>query len=486
MLHVVAICVQKPEKLDAQALPAELRALLTSLQRGFNRLSFANGQVLLTLCVGDLNAMLGEQQFEADTVFISDPSGPAWDSYTARLLARCSRRGTRVSTFPPARQDTLRAAGFAVPAHLQGGITHAQFNPPWEFKRRAATRSNLHQPSTCVVIGAGLAGACTAASLARRDWQVQVLDAAPVPAGGASGLPAGLYAPYTSADNGTLSRLTNSGLRLTQQLAASLLADGVDWQASGVMERKPGQPEQWHEHAGWIKPARLVEACLSQPGVSWRGNCRVERLERQAAGWAVWGNSGQLLAQADVVVIAAAHASGPLLETTLTGRTLPLQALRGQVTYGHLQEADLPTLPPLPVNGHGSFIPSVPTADGAMWIAGASYARDNTSLEPNAADQTANFERLATLLPIVAQQLKSAFDANEVTNWVGIRCASPDRLPIVGQLDAGLWVCTALASRGLTLAPLCAELLAAQLHGEPLPLDRRQARALGLQRLKAL
>ena len=56
------------------------------------------------------------------------------------------------------------------------------------------------------------------------------------------------------------------------------------------------------------------------------------------------------------------------------------------------------------------------------------------------------------------------------------------------QLDAasrpGLWLSTAMGARGLTLALLCGELLAARLHGEPLPLDARLARALSTQRLR--
>jgi tRNA 5-methylaminomethyl-2-thiouridine biosynthesis bifunctional protein len=39
-----------------------------------------------------------------------------------------------------------------------------------------------------------------------------------------------------------------------------------------------------------------------------------------------------------------------------------------------------------------------------------------------------------------------------------------------------------MGSRGLTFAALCAELLAARLHGEPLPLDRRLALALDATR----
>jgi len=38
-------------------------------------------------------------------------------------------------------------------------------------------------------------------------------------------------------------------------------------------------------------------------------------------------------------------------------------------------------------------------------------------------------------------------------------------------------------SRGLVTAPLCAELLAARWHAEPLPLDAKLARALAAERL---
>ena len=70
-------------------------------------------------------------------------------------------------------------------------------------------------------------------------------------------------------------------------------------------------------------------------------------------------------------------------------------------------------------------------------------------------------------------------------NWSQIRCAAPDRLPLVGPIGPapGLWACTAMGSRGISLSLLCAELLAARLMGEPLPLEQRLAQALGTERL---
>lgn len=351
-------------------------------------------------------------------------------------------------------------------------------------------KGTSHRVPEAIVIGAGIAGACVADSLAQRGWQVTVLDAATTPASGASALPAGLYAPYLSADHNLSSQITASGVLMTQRLAHRLLVEGMDWQPSGLLERKTNQLqeliERWHPDAGWLKPAALVRACLAQPGVTWRGNCNVKRLVRvgneYSGVWAALDDSNHPLAQAELLVVAAAQGSADLLITVPEAPTLTLQPVRGQVTYGDVSDlASLEQLekPSHPINGNGSVI----TTD-SQWMVGAGYERDNTDLAPTVTDQVANFERLQTLHPEMAAHLHPRFQRGAVHNWVGVRCTYRDRLPIVGQIANGLWLCTAMASRGLTLAPLCSELLAALLHDEPLPLSARQTRALGIERLR--
>lgn len=73
-------------------------------------------------------------------------------------------------------------------------------------------------PSRAIVVGAGLAGASVAFELSLRGWQVRVLDAAPAPACGASGLPAGLVVPHVSPDDNYLAQVTRAGARHTWQL----------------------------------------------------------------------------------------------------------------------------------------------------------------------------------------------------------------------------------------------------------------------------
>jgi tRNA 5-methylaminomethyl-2-thiouridine biosynthesis bifunctional protein len=138
-------------------------------------------------------------------------------------------------------------------------------------------------------------------------------------------------------------------------------------------------------------------------------------------------------------------------------------------------------LPPFPVNGYGGLIPALPLTDGAnplAWMAGSSFERDNASAEIRPGDAQHNLGRLQTLLPEAARRLADQFESGKVNAWAGVRCATPSHLPALGPLEPGLWLCSGMGSRGLTFAALCAELLAARLHAEPLPLAQRLADAL--------
>lgn len=330
------------------------------------------------------------------------------------------------------------------------------------------------EPGRCAVIGGGLAGAAAAASLARRGWQVQVLDAAEHPASGASALPAGLLAPHVSKDDNLLSRLSRAGVQLTLREAQALLRSGEDWQRTGVCERRADGVIQ-HEDAGWIKPAALVRAWLAQAGISWRGNARVAQLQRSGSDWQLLDAQGLELARASLVVVAAAVGTARLLDDRVA-----LTPVRGQVSWGP-RAASL-QLPSQPLNGNGHFLPDVPSGAERIWLTGSTYGRGDTGLEARPADHAANFARLTELAPDVARALAPQFETTAVQAWTGVRCTSTDRRPLVGEIEPGLWVSTAMGSRGLTFAMLCAELMAARLHAKPLPLEAKLAAALDVHR----
>ncbi|MDQ3271813.1 MAG: tRNA (5-methylaminomethyl-2-thiouridine)(34)-methyltransferase MnmD, partial [Pseudomonadota bacterium] len=326
-------------------LAQQLQAQFWGLLPGVHRLVFEEGRVLLSLCIGDTKAMLREQHFQADAVYL-DGFSPAknpdmWALHTLKAVARCCRRGTRIASWTIARAvlDNLTQCGFVV--HKTPGLPPKRdnlqgvFGPRWE-PRKAQTFTTVN-PTSCVVIGGGLAGAAAAASLARRGWQVEVLDSHAAPAGGASGLPAGVLVPHVSPDDSLLSRLTRCGVRATLQQAEALLQAGEDWQACGVLERRldgsaglaadwpeagrdwsdiadPSKlalaglvatdgPACWHTRGGWIKPARLVQALLAQSGLRWRGGIAASRLQRnpETGHWQVLDAQGKGLAQAAMV-----------------------------------------------------------------------------------------------------------------------------------------------------------------------------------------
>lgn len=520
-----------------QDLAEELAAQWWGLLPGTHRIELDAGQVVLQVHIGSAPDLLPTLDAPVDSVFL-DGFAPRtnpdmWSAATLQGVARLCRPGTRLATWTVARtvRDALSHAGFDV--EKVAGLPpkrhrlQAVYAPRWNST--VQLRAPWVLPTTrrrAVVVGAGLAGSAVAYSLAQRGWEVQVLDAAEAPAAGASALAAGLVAAHVSPDDAPLSRLSRAGLRLTRQRAQTLLELGRDWAPTGVLEHRVqagrrhlpqteawarwgahwsqvAQADQlaacgleqcealWHPHAFWLRPAQLVRAQLHHPRIHWHGLHPVHALQRHANGWTVLGPAQQALAQAEWVVLASAWHTRALWQTT-GAPPLPLNPLRGQVTWGRLEALDpaaRASLPPWPVNGHGALIHGVPGPDGSpAWMVGSTFERAMPQALIRPEDRRANLDKLHGLLPRTATHLAAYFD--NAQDWAAVRCTLPDRLPAVGMPDPkhlpGLAVCTGLGARGLTLSVLCGEWLGAALHGEPWPLDRALAQALSAQRLMKL
>ena len=515
---------------ELQALAEQLAGQWQAMLPGVHRLVFEGGRVQLTLAIGLAQDLLPTLDSAVDSIFLDGFSPQVnpelWELPLLKAVARLSRPGTRLASWTIARglRDGLVTAGFAVEKAPglppKRDCLRACFAPRWQPKAALRLGQIPEAARRCaVVVGAGLSGSACAWSLAQRGWQVLLLDAADAPAAGASGLPAGLVAPHVSPDDAALSRLTRAGVRLTLQRAAELLHEGDDWAPSGVLEHQiegkhslprteiwqqaglpssraaspdelaaaglpPDSQALWHGLAGWLRPARLVGAQLRHPRIEWRGGCRVAALEPLAeGGWRLLDDAGQELACAEQVVLASAYATRDLLQRAGLASP-PLNPLRGQISWGALEELRPEVralLPAMPVNGHGCFVSGTPGPDGRpAWIAGATFERAVTEALLKPEDQIANRDKLMRLLPALGQALAPAFE--QAGAWAGLRCTLPDRVPAVGPLDAQAWpglqVCAGMGARGLTLSVLCGELLAALLHGEPWPVERKLAQSL--------
>ena len=192
--------------------------------------------------------------------------------------------------------------------------------------------------------------------------------------------------------------------------------------------------------------------------------------------WRALDDQGASIAEADIAIIAA----GTAIDAFPQAKALPVRPARGQVS--HLAAGDV-AAPKVVVCRQGYVSPAV---DG-LHCAGATFDVDDPDPELRAADHRDNLDKLDAMLPGLAATLAETALAGRV----GFRPASPDRLPMVGAVPnaaestpepgtpldhvprhPGLYAITGFGARGLVWSALVAEVLASQLHGEPVPLER--------------
>ncbi len=326
-----------------------------------------------------------------------------------------------------------------------------------------------------VVIGAGIAGASVAHALTQRGHAVTVFEAADAPAQGASGNHAGVFRPLPSQDDSRLSRLLRAGFLRGHQLFTTLPDAKLGWTGALHIARDPKHEETqrriaatqapefcrfverdeagmlagwpvefggwWFPQAGWINPPSLVRALLA--GIDVRYGQRIDRLAD---------------IDAEDIVLANGYEAPALVPDI----KLPIRAGRGLVS--HLPESATP-----PCHIVATRLGYVTPAVDGIRCAGATSQLDNLDAAPRLADHIENLQRLDMLLPGFGKTI----DPATLDGRVSFRPMSPDRLPIIGPLSAseGLWIIDGFGARGLVFASICAELLACQMSGEPLPLE---------------
>ncbi|WP_296230290.1 bifunctional tRNA (5-methylaminomethyl-2-thiouridine)(34)-methyltransferase MnmD/FAD-dependent 5-carboxymethylaminomethyl-2-thiouridine(34) oxidoreductase MnmC [uncultured Pseudomonas sp.] len=519
---------------------AELLTQYRAIHPGFQRLLLAGGRVVLTLLIGDVMEQLPQLDARIDAWFL-DGFNPAknpemWTPELFAELARLSAPGTTIGTFSSAGRvrRALNEAGFKMKRVPGLGkkweVAKGLFiggpqtvDKPW-FARPARL-----QEKHAVVIGAGLSGCATAASLAARGWRVTVLERHDDVAREASGNPQGVLYLKLSAHGTALSQLIVAGFGHTRRLLERLQR-GVDWDACGVLQlafdtkeaerqsklsaafpndllhalTKDKAEQQagiglpagglFYPDAGWVHPPALCRQLVQHPLIELRPYQEALSLSRQNDRWRVEGQSG-VLAEAPVLVLACAAEISRLLPDT----NLPLKRIRGQISR-------------LPANSLSSQLRTVVCAEGYVappregeHTLGASFDFHSDDLTPSIAEHAGNLELLREISTDLAERLQADhIDPATLEGRAAFRCTSPDYLPIVGPLadaeaftetyavlakdarqvpDApcpwlhGLYINSGHGSRGLITAPLSGELIAAWLENEPLPVPREIAEA---------
>lgn len=487
-------------------------ALAPGMLPGWHRVPQRDAGVTLDLVSAPLTTLLVQLSASLDAICLDDVEGTDF----ARPLARITALGARLEAVGLTEEQVaaLRAQGFVFEGGT-GPTQHARFS-----SRKPRLPTQPARDKRAIVIGAGLAGSAACARLCARGWDVTLVDRHAAPAMEASGNRAGIFMPLLSRDDNIPTRLTRAaylyalrywetiggvGQRIegaacgvlqlardahhadVQRAIASETAyppQFAEWLDQGAAEALLGHPAPdggWlFRQGGWARPGSVCEAMLDAcgPRLTRRFGSGSVSLARAGEAWQVLDASGAVLASAATVILA----NGPAARTLVQASTLPLSAVRGQVT--HIDAADAPALPL--VLCREAYI--TPPSHGVCSF-GASYDMDDDPAL-RMTSQQANLANVRDLL----QDATIGVDA-PLRGRVGFRCVAPDRLPLVGRLpdvDAaggrerlrdvprhpGLCGLLGYASRGLIWAPLMAELLAAELNGEPLPLEASLVDAL--------
>ncbi|WP_441257070.1 bifunctional tRNA (5-methylaminomethyl-2-thiouridine)(34)-methyltransferase MnmD/FAD-dependent 5-carboxymethylaminomethyl-2-thiouridine(34) oxidoreductase MnmC [Vibrio sp. Vf1514] len=384
---------------------------------------------------------------------------------------------------------------------------------------------NVHDVA---IIGGGIASAALAKSLSERGVTVTLYCEDDAPAQGASGNRQGAVYPLLNGEHVGVSRVFAPAFLYARQFAeraAKHIDFDHDWcgvtqlmwddksavklnkmidgefsaqlvtqldaeQTSAMMGLPVSVPSVHYPLGGWLCPAQLtiglLEKLREEGKLTAHFNHRVTALNWDAANQ-VWHLSvAERQAEHQCVIVANGHQFDAFEQT----QSLPLGKVKGQVS--HIPTNDTLQQLRTVLCYDGYMTPNNP-ASGTHCI-GASYDRTHLDCEFDPAAQIENGARLTKC--IADQHWPTLVDTRDNASRQGIRCVSRDHLPFVGSignLDAilrqyhdlvhqdeqhaepvaqypHLYGLLGLGSRGLSSAPLLAEVLASIICGDPLPL----------------
>ena len=532
-----------------------------TLTAGFHRRIFTQDRLTLTLIFMDAEQALASLDTRVDAWFL-DGFAPKknpqlWSDNVFQQIKRLSDKGTSLATFTAASaiRKKLQAIGFEVYKTPGFGkkreMIKAQFRAPTanladhNFTLAAShsdTRSGQNKPwfthknpttysqKKAIVVGAGIAGCTVAESLAKRGWQINILEKNAHSALEASGNPWGALYCRFNTHRSTLNDFfqhsyfyaanyfktlaaTASGQRFWQpdgllQVAyneqeenrlrdteasnywpTQLIQYKTIAQASEIAGLPINRPALWIADSGRVQPKAFCDYLINQyPSISLKTQQLLQQLRycphSDGAHWQLLDKEGKVLDEAEIVVLT----NGAQIKTISQGHFLPLSTIRGQLSYLPATEnsANLRTV----LSYEGYITPSY----NGHHVLGATFHPKETTPLLRAQDHQQNIIRLAEISPEVAAELMGTKKIHSIPGRVAFRCQTPDYLPVVGPIPDfnrfvenysglrvgnlkahyppgdylnGLFCCVAHGSKGLISAPLCAEVIAAHIENQP-------------------
>lgn len=532
---------------EFESLKDELIAQYYLPLPGFHRLSFA-GNVKLTLIIADIQDGLSELTQPVDAWFL-DGFSPAknqamWNKEVCTQLARLSHQQTTFATYSAssAIRQSLTEAGFTVtkdhgygakremiygsvdPAlSIAHNCKYTKIKPYFAFPQQIKSA----QQNSVAIIGAGISGAATAYSLAKRGYQVSVFEKNHAPALEASGNYQGMLYGTWSAFGGEMMELSCAGYRYSHYLATQLLEKDSEYEPCGLVQlahnsaqlKRQQQllaanfPQDFFRHltqhdieqiaaislAGnheglffpyglWLNPHSLVKKLLTHPNIRLISDCEIATLAQHELGWDVVNRDNLSQGLFTQVVLCNAHAVNCFVQT----KELKLRKIRGQISIA-AAPSNLKTV----LCGEGYI---TPPRNGKFTI-GATFQFQDQDPTVRKNDHRENLANFSEIIPNTINQLS----IDELDGQTNFRASSYDYFPLVGPIAQhesfmqdyaklsqdknariktectyypGLYLNVAHGSKGMLTAPLCGEIIADYICATPLSCSEKLRQAL--------
>ena len=329
------------------------------------------------------------------------------------------------------------------------------------------------------IIGAGIAGLSSAWAFAERGHQVTLYDQSEPLAGG-SGNPLALLNPKLCPIEQSHEHLMTLAwqqalqhypkfqafrpiqvhqlalkkaedlLDLEQQYPADLLTAETAADSALITE----YPSLNLTEAGAVSPHQLKDQILAHPLIQFvQANITQIHPEHNE----LFNEQAQSLGQFDHVIVCCARHTAAFFEHYPV-----LKPIRGQVSWvGN-------TAQPLALNQAYSYGGYCMQLDAQQFILGASFHPNRDDSDVLLEDHVHNYELIHSVFPHYAQSLP------DVRTWQGrasVRAQSLDYFPVLGKMSeqTEIYSFAGLGSKGFLFAPLCSEILAAQILKEACP-----------------
>jgi len=557
---------------ELNSLSQELINQYPYLVKGSHLLSFDLGKVKLQLIFGDVNCDLKAHSFTADCWFLdgfSPTKNPSmWTNSLFSLMAKSSHNQTTFSSFSAAGvvRRGLASAGFEVKKNkgfggkremifgkfipLNASVHPQNAQPNWSLPEpvdqfKQPVNHTGSKPYDAIIIGAGLAGITTAASLAEKGLNVALIDQKDKPVSGASGQSQlALYVKLPTEINKTSDFISHCSYFSQRYLndKQNQHPNHSFWNKTGLLQLAWNSKEQerhkkflqnnyypskfvksvnaveasklsglnincgglWFESSGWLEPITFAATLLDSPLITFFTHttihdiqwCENKRLwtATQAAKPDIPTLADKSSFQSKYLIIANSNDAKRFKQLN----HCPSKPLKGQVTSIHSKSLQSSKAV---ICGEGYLCP--PINDWHHFGATFDLKSDDESTCP--AGNIRNIASIQKWLPSWLPEStneKTLTKENKLTANAGLRCTTPDYMPIVGRVpkyddmlkrfaalrkDAksceevygsyypNLFMNIGHGSKGLVTTPIAAELLSALITGSPNPFNASQS-----------